>query len=214
MEWRKRMTENLIKRYLLEKAYEEGKEEKIISIGEKKYQDMMFDLLIREKMMFDESDFEYWLKTLKVRKTIFGSYIKEQGYLADDDKMIEVTEDSNISCINGLYLFGKNEKIIETVGDSYCTKPSLSAINGHLIIDGMYANELIYLARSCANGSFTIGYYGDRDSLYTKRVISYYKKLKTVLRDMTNNNCEVVEDSILNKNKIYVLNYKSTPTKR
>ena len=128
--------------------------------------------------------------------------------------MIEVTEDSNISCINGLYLFGKNEKIIETVGDSYCTKPSLSAINGHLIIDGMYANELIYLARSCANGSFTIGYYGDRDSLYTKRVISYYKKLKTVLRDMTNNNCEVVEDSILNKNKIYVLNYKSTPTKR
>lgn len=208
------MTENLIKRYLLEKAYEEGKGEKIISVGEKKYQDMMFDLLKQEKIMFNELEFEYWLKILRVRKMIFGSYLKDNGYLADDDKTIEVTEDSNNSCIDGLYLLGQSEKIIETVGDSYCTKPSLSKINGHLVIDGMYANELIYLARSCANGSFTIGYYGEGDSLYTRRVINYYKKLKKVLKDITNNNCKVVEDSILNKNKIYVLHYHSKPTKR
>ena len=205
------MTENLIKRYLLEKGYEEGKEKEILSMGEIRYQDMMFDLLKQGQIALNELSLQLWLKNLKSRKMLFGSYLKDCGYLTNEEKLIEVTEDEHFSCINGIFLKGEKEKIIEPVGDSYCTKPNSNDLKGHLIINGVHANQLIYLARSCSKGSFTIGYYGDSDSLYTKRVLDYYKKLRKVLGSMTNNDCEITEDSALNRDKIYVLTYNTKP---
>ncbi len=205
------MAENLIKRYLLEKAYEEGKAQEILAVGDKTYQDIMFDLLKQGEIEFNELKFQLWLKNLKSRKMLFGSYLKDCGYLSREERIIEVTEDENICSTTGLFLKGKKEKIIENAGDSYCTRPNQNDLKGHLIINGMYANQLIYLAKSCSNGSFTVGYYGDSDSLYTQRVLEYYKRLKKTLQTMTNNGCEVVEDSILSKDKIYVLTYNTKP---
>ena len=205
------MTENLIKRYLLEKAYEEGKEKEIAIIGDNMYQDKMFNLFKQGKIEISELKFSLWLKNLKSRKMLFGSYLKECGYLAHQNRIIEVTEDENICTTSGLFLKGKKEKIIEPVGDCYCTHPNPLNLKGHLVINGVYANQLIYLARSCSNGSFTVGYYGDKDSLYTKKTLEYYKYLRNVLQNMTNNKCEETEDTILYSDKVYVLTYNTRP---
>lgn len=205
------MTENLIKRYLLEKAYEEGKEEEIMEVGEKVYQDLMFDMLISGNIELNELKFQLWLKNLKSRKALFGSYLKECGYLTHEKRVIEVSESENVCSINGIFLRGKKEKIVEQAGDSYYSRPNSSDLKGHLVINGMYANQLIYLSRSLSTGSFTIGYYGDKESLYTKRVLEYYKNLKKVLKSMSNDKFEEFEDSILGKDKIYVLSYNTKP---
>ena len=205
------MTENLIKRYLLEKAYEEGKEKEILRIGENKYQNVLFGQLKNGQIKLNELEFQLWLKELRARKTMFGTYLKQSGYLSNVDKIIEVTEDENFSCMRGMFFQGERERIIEPVGDNYCTRPNSNDLKGHLIINGMYANQLIYLARSYANGSFTIGYYGQEDSLYTKRVLEYYRNLRTVLKETTNDKCEVIEDNILNSDKVYLLTYNTQP---
>lgn len=207
------MAENLIKRYLLEKAYEEGKTNEILEVGEKTYQDIMFKLLEQGKIELNELNFQLWLKNLKSRKMLFGLYLKDYGYISSEERIIEVTEDENICSTAGLFLKEKDEKIIETVGDSYCTSPYQKELKGHLIINGIYANQLIYLARSCFKGSFTVGYYGNVDSPYTQRVLNYYENLRKVLQDMTDNNCELVEDSILSKDKIYFLTYNKPNNK-
>lgn len=199
------MTENLIKRYLLEKAYLEGKEEEILTIGEDVYQKIVFELLNQGKIKLNEEEFKLWLKELKTRNMMFGLYLNSLGYIKGQERIIEINEAKNLSCISSISFNGKKEKIIERFGDFYSSKPKQNNLKGHLIINGIYANQLIYLARSSLNGTFTVGYCGDIKSFYTKRVINYYKRLKKVLNEMTNGNCETVEETIKNENKIYVL---------
>ena len=196
------MTENLIKRYLLEKEYELGKAKQILEIGEDFYQKELFELLKQNKIKFDEEEFLAWLANLKKNKEQFDLYLMNNGYLSGKSDIFEVVEDESL--LTGDFL---TKKIIEPIGDSCSTKPCTCDLQGHLIINGIYSNQLIYLARICSGGTFTIGYCGGKDSLYTKRVIRYYKKIGKLLKIMTDSQYHLVEDSILDENKIYVLSY-------
>ena len=206
------MTQKLIKRFLLEKAYEKGAE--IATFGEIPFEDVLFEQFRKGEITINEFEFEIWLENLKRNKRSFGWFLKTAGYLKKDDKIYEITDADNVSSINGICLNADKNLIISQAGEGCYSKPYDKSINGHLVINGVYDNQLIYLSRLLrdTNNSFTIGYYGQSNSEYTKRVLEYYKQLRKFLPLLTGNkSINVIEDSVFNGDKIYVLTYKSSP---
>lgn len=200
---------NLIKRYLLEQAYEDGSFKIDSEESELIKANSLYDKLLTGEIQIDEENFDLWLRNLSRNKLSFGKYLKDSGCFDDDKKITEVTE-SEITSLSGIYLPVKRETIISSVGRECYSKPSQQYTNGHLLINGVYDNQMIYLIKAIKNGSFSIGYYGQEDSKYTQSLIQYYKQLRTVLKSIVGREkIEVIEDKILGNDKIYVLNYKT-----
>ncbi len=209
------MNENLIKRFLLEKAYEKGIE--IPTFGEIPFTNSLYEKYKNGEIIINELEFEIWLENLKRNHRNFGRYLKSIGYLKNGDNLYEIASDEKISSINGICLNADKNLIISQTGEGCYSKPYNKPINGHLVINGIYDNELIYLSRLLKNkdNSFTIGYYGQGESLYTKKVLEYYKQLRKFLPLLTDEeSIDVVEDTIFNRNKIYVLAHKKKPVQR
>ncbi len=206
------MSENLVKRFLLEKAYENGTE--IPTFGEIPLTNTLYEKYKNGEIVINELEFEIWLENVKRNNRSFGRYLKSIGYLKKGENLYEITSDKQISSINGICLNADKNLIISQNGEGCYGKPYNKPINGHLVINGIYDNELIYLSRllKSKNNSFTIGYYGQDESLYTKKVLEYYKQLRKFLPLLTaDESIDVVEDTVFNKDKIYVLAYKTTP---
>ena len=206
------MTERLIKRFLLEKAYNSGN--KISNFGELEYEEIMYKKFINGEIIIDESEFELWLENLKRDKRRFGTYLEANGYLTENSKLLEVTDEKDLSSIKNTHL--NSEKIIipSQMGNGCYGILSKSPIEGHMVINGLYDNQLIYLSRllSNPNNSFTIGYYGRSDLDYTKHVIEYYKQLKSFLPLLVEkSHVEIVEEEVFNSDKIYILSYTANP---
>ena len=207
------MTEKLIKRFLLEKAVESGAD--IETFGEMKYINMLFEQFKKGEIKINEFEFEIWLENLRRNKRNFGWFLKTSGYLKTNDKVYEITDDEKISSINGICLRADKNLIISQSGEGCYEKPYDKKIDGNLVINGVYDNQLIYLSRllNDSQNSFMIGYYGQSDSNYTKKVLEYYKKLRQFLPLLTSDNeVKVVEDNVFGGDKIYVLTYQTTPT--
>lgn len=225
-----KVSENLIKRFFLEKGYEEGKFDGISHVDEIHYQTWMYENLKTGKISIDAFQFEIWLNSLIQYKNLFGRYLKNAGLIKPDSKIYELTESNDISSLNTICMRTDKRPIIESVGEGCFGKPNSSSIDGHLIANGIYDNELIYISRACGVGSFSIGYCGLKSSKYTKRVLDYYKKMRDFLQTLaTEEKIQLLEDdfgrtiteeeSEQNPNliagekagKIYVLNYKIKP---
>lgn len=154
----------------------------------------------------NDEQFKQWLIEYQFLKELFGKYLLDNGYFEGINDLIELTETKTISCVKNLKI---NKKIIESqAGEGCFAKPFNGVLKGHLIIDGIYDNQLIYLARIVANGGFTIGYCGKKDSLHTKRVIDYYNKIKKFLNLIVQIEKVKVKEKTINKNKIIVLDYR------
>ena len=154
----------------------------------------------------NDEQFKQWLIEYQFLKELFSEYLLDNGYFEGINDLIELTETKTISCVKNLKI---NKKIIESpAGEGCFAKPFNGVLKGHLIIDGIYDNQLIYLARIVANGGFTIGYCGKKDSLYTKRVIDYYNKIKKFLNLIVEIEKVKVKEKTINKNKIIVLDYR------
>ena len=209
------MTEYLIKRFLLEKAYETGVS--IPTFGELHYEDIMFEKFKKGEIQINELEFEIWLENLKRNKRSFGVYLKSIGYLRNDMNFTEVSDDEQVTSINNICLRGDKNILLSQTGEGCYAKPYKKSIKGHLIINGVYDNQLLYLSNlfKSDDNSFTIGYYGQGESLYTKKVLEYYKQLRKFLPLLTDEeSIDVVEDTIFNRNKIYVLAHKKKPVQR
>lgn len=154
----------------------------------------------------NDEQFKQWLIEYQFLKELFSKYLLDNGYFEGINDLIELTETKTISCVKNIKI---NKKIIESqAGEGCFAKPFNGVLKGHLIIDGIYDNQLIYLARIVANGGFTIGYCGKKDSLYTKRVIDYYNKIKKFLNLIVQIEKVKVKEKTINKNKIIVLDYR------
>lgn len=206
------MTEQLIKRFLLEKAYETGVA--IPTFGEFYYEHMMFEKLKAGEIQINELEFESWLENLKRNKRSFGAYLKSVGYLKNDMNVTELTDDEQVTAINSICLRGNKNIILAQAGEGCQNKPHKKPIEGQLVIDGIYDNQLIYLSNLFRNSgnSFTIGYYGQGESEYTKRVIEYYKSLREFLPLMIGQEqIDVIEDTVFKGDKVYILSYNTKP---
>ena len=202
------MTENIMKRYLLEQVYEKDKITVFGKLSELQIQNKLYELFRNDEIKIDENHFNEWLNQLNNSKQLFGTYLLESGIIKDKKKIIEVTESKNYSSINNVFFEGTKNYVIETVGSGCSFHPSHEKMNGHLLMNGIYNNQMIYLARVTKDGDFTVGYCGLKDSEYTKVAINYYKNLKKVLNLMLKTSkVEVIEDTNLDSNKIYVLSY-------
>lgn len=200
------MTENLIKRYLLEQVYNKGKLGDFGNLDEIQLQNHLYSLLKMGNITIDENNFQVWLLNLKKSKKCFGQFLKDNSCINGDD-IIEITEDKSVSSIDGVFSKNNSKQIIEQVGSGCYSRPSKQSLDGNLIINGVYDNQMIYLAKIKNDSSFSIGYCGS-DSLYTKKVIDYYKNLRNVLGLMFDyQRIEILEDE-LEQNKIYLLTYK------
>src|SRR5699024_8093641 len=90
------MTEELIKRYLLEKIYEDGLSYRIHVFGEIQYVNLLYEDLKNGKITINENDFFEWLKTLKRNKRNFGAYLSAKGYIDENVTINELTEDQSV----------------------------------------------------------------------------------------------------------------------
>ena len=200
--------ENIIKRYLLEQVYEKDKITAFGKLSELQIQNKLYELLKNGKFKIDENHFNEWLFRLNNSKRLFGTYLLESGLIKDKQKIIEVTESENYSSTNDAFFEEPKTYIVEMVGSGCYFHPSQEKMSGHLVINGIYNNQMIYLARVVRTGDFTVGYCGLKDSEYTKLAVDYYRNLKRVLNLMLKTSkVEVIEDSDLGSSKIYVLNY-------
>ncbi len=200
------MTENLIKRYLLEKSYESGQYDNSVNFREIFFQNDLLEKINSGQFNFDENEFKKWLDGYKNLRNFFGEFLISNGYLLPDEKLIELSESESVSSIKNLKV---NKKIIlAQAGEGCFAKPFNGSLEGHLIINGIYDNQLIYLVKNVSVGSFTIGYCGDKDSLYTKRVIEYYRNLKKFLNLIVNIDQVDVKEKTIKKNKIMILDYR------
>lgn len=200
------MTENLIKRYLLEKAYENGTYDSSINFREISFQNELFAKINSGELELNKNEFKEWLEEYKHLRELFGQFLIDNGYLLPDEKVIELSESESVSSVKNLKV---NKKIIVAqAGEGCFAKPFNGSLEGHLIVDGIYDNQLIYLAKNSSIGSFTIGYYGNKDSLYTKRVIDYYKKLKRLLGLIVDIKDVDIKEKTVNKEKIMILDYR------
>ena len=208
---RELLTEKLIKRYLLEQAYENGVN--IPTFGELYYEDMMYEKLKKGEITITNFDWFPWIENLKRNKRHFGNYLKSIGYLTCNQNVTEITDDEEVNSINVTALIEK-KIIVSQAGEGCFGKPYIKHIRGHLVINGVYDNQLIYLSNLLKDNdnSFTICYYSQSDSEYTKRVIEYYKALRKFLSLMTGkNSIEVIEDNVSYRDKVYVLAYNTKP---
>ncbi len=202
------MTENIIKRYLLEQVYEQNKMTVFGKLSELQIQNRLFDLFKKGEIKIDENHFTTWLHQLNSSKKLFGTYLLGNNIIENKQKIIEITESESSSSINNIFLDGTKNYVIETVGSGCYSKPSSETMDGHLLINGIYNNQMIYLARVTKDGDFTVGYCGAKNSEYTKMIINYYKNLKRVLNLMIKTSkVEVIEETTLDSDKIYILNY-------
>lgn len=200
------MTENLIKRYLLEQVYNKGKLGDFGKLDEFQLQNHLYNLLKMGNITIDEKDFEIWLTNLKKSKKCFGEFLRD-NHCIDDEEIIEITEDESISSVNEVFSSNESKQIIEQVGNGCYGRPNQDNLEGNLVINGIYDNQMIYLAKIKNDSSFAIGYCGN-DSLYTQKVIDYYKNLRNVLGLMFDHRrIEVLEEE-LEQTKIYLLTYK------
>lgn len=200
------MKENLIKRYLLESAYENGTYDSSVNFREISFQNSLFEKINSGKLELNENEFKKWLDGYKNLRNFFGEFLISNGYLLPDEKVIELSESESVSSIKNLKV---NKKIIlAQAGEGCFAKPFNGSLEGHLIINGIYDNQLIYLVKNVSVGSFTIGYCGDKDSLYTKRVIEYYRNLKKFLNLIVNIDQVDVKEKTIKKNKIMILDYR------
>lgn len=199
------MTEKLIKRFLLEKYYESGEGKEIPAFGEI----YTINDLYEKMSNFDEKEFFVWLDRLKRNNKNFGNTIQDLGFLSEEQKHYEITDDISISTIKNLV--ENPEFILSQSGEGCFEKPYNKQINGQLVICGIYDNQLIYLSNLLrnTNSSFIVGYYGQKDSEYTKRVIEYYKQLRKFLPLLIGDRqVDLFEDTILDSAKIITLSYK------
>lgn len=170
------------------------------------FQNDLFEKINSGESIYDDEQFKKWLEDYCFLKDLFGKYLNDNGYFDGIDNLIELTESKSICSIKNLRV---NKKIIESqAGEGCFAKPFNGILKGHLIVDGIYDNQLIYLARIVANGGFTIGYCGKKDSLYTKRVIDYYNKIKKFLNLIVEIENVKVKEKTINKNKIIVLDFR------
>ena len=166
----------------------------------------MLEKINSGQFKFDENEFKKWLDGYKNLRNFFGEFLISNGYLLPDEKLIELSESESVSSIKNLKV---NKKIIlAQAGEGCFAKPFNGSLEGHLIINGIYDNQLIYLVKNVSVGSFTIGYCGNKDSLYTKRVIEYYRKLKRVLKLIVNIDEVGIKEKTINGDKIMILDYR------
>ena len=199
------MTEKLIKRFLLEKYYESGCGTQIPTFGEIYTVNNLYDNL----KDFDEKEFFAWLEKLKKDNKNFGNTIQDLGLLSEEKKHYEVTDDVSVSAISGLV--SDLEFILSQSGEGCFEKPYNKQIKGQLVVCGIYDNQLIYLSNLLRNpnSSFVVGYYGQKDSEYSKRVIEYYKQLRKFLPLLLGGRkVELFEDTVLGSDKVITLSYK------
>ncbi len=204
------MSEKLLKRYLLEKKYNDGLIDQIQETSELYFSNILFEKLKKGEIEFDENDFNNWLINLKRNKVSFGMYIKSLGYLEDKEKVFEITDDYSVSSINDIKTDAKKTILIAQSGEGCLNKPLNTKIDGHLVINGVYDNQLIYLSRLLRNpnSSFTVGYYGKLNCEYTRRVIEYYKNLRQFLKKMIpDSTIDIISDEMFNGDKFYSLTY-------
>lgn len=206
------MSEKLLKRYLLEKKYNDGLIDQIQETSELYFSNILFEKLKKGEIEFDENDFNNWLINLKRNKVSFGMYIKSLGYLDDKEKVFEITDDYSVSSINDIKTDAKKTILIAQSGEGCLNKPLNAKIDGHLVINGVYDNQLIYLSRLLKNpnSSFTVGYYGKLNCEYTKRVIEYYKNLREFFKKMIpDSTIDFISDEMFNGERLYTLTYNS-----
>ncbi|MEG2311585.1 MAG: hypothetical protein RSB72_02680 [Bacilli bacterium] len=210
------MTENLVKRYLLEMGYQDGTYEKqyqnktIVKdrlMNDRIFQEIMYSKYLRGDISISPVTFRIWLSNLVKNKHIFGHYLKTNGYITKDSEIMEITEDPEISSINGILKITK-EIIISNCGDG-CMLTNKEKNVKHLVINGRYVNQLGHIKAVLQNGSFSIGYCGN-DNNYTKSVLEYYRKLKEYLL-INGAEVEAMEDTIFTSKKMLVLNYNCKP---
>lgn len=209
--WIKKLTtENLKKRYLLERAYETGAYDKDNEHGELYVQEQLYRDMARGEVEFDEQGFQEWLIRLARNKRNFGKYLKDSGCFEQSKKIVELTE-SDIISTSEISLDIPTDIIISKAGSGCFSKPSSLYTDEHLLVNGIYDNQMLYLIRACQNGSFSIGYYGQSDSKYTQSVLDYYRNLRSFLgKIIEKREIDIIEDTILGSDKIYVLNYKTS----
>lgn len=204
------MSEKLLKRYLLEKKYNDGLIDQIQETSELYFSNILFEKLKKGEIEFDENDFNNWLINLKRNKVSFGMYIKSLGYLDDKEKVFEITDDYNVSSINDIKIDAEKRILIAQSGEGCLNKPLNAKIDGHLVINGVYDNQLIYLSRLLRNptSSFTVGYYGKINCEYTKRVIEYYENLREFFKKMIPaSTIDFISDEMFNGERLYTLTY-------
>ncbi len=166
----------------------------------------MYEKINLDESIYDDEQFGKWLDNYRFLKELFGKYLNDNGYFDGIDNVIELSESKSICSIKNLKI---NKKIIESqAGEGCFAKPFNGNLKGHLVVDGIYDNQLIYLARIVANGGFTIGYCGEKDSLYTKRVIDYYNKIKKFLNLIVETENVKAKEKTIKKNKIIILDYR------
>ena len=191
------MTEYLIKRYILEQLYEQKEKLKCSEIY---LSNILYQMYLEGEIRLNRNSFANWLKKLRESKILFGTYIKEMGYLLSNSPF-EVSESNNITCLTNSNI------ILSQFGVDCYGAPYLNPID-ELIINGTYDNQLIYIANVIKNnGFFTIGYCGN-DNNYTKQIFEYYKKILEFLSTIVNKNRIITKEDIVDGKKIFVLTNK------
>lgn len=198
------MMKYLIKRYLLEKAYDEGFFHNTFRFKEINFEDIMFEKLKNGKIEFNQKEFKEWLEKFKNRREKFSLFLFDKGLLDSKFHVTEISESYTTSSIRNMYI--NVDFIISQAGEGCFSKPYNGPINGHLVINGIYDNQLIYLARK--QKDFSIGYCGPKDSKYTDRIINYYLKMKDFIPFLFDNNETMFFEEEDKKDKIILLHSK------
>ena len=192
------MTEYLIKRYILEQLYEQNEE---LLCSEIYITNLLYKLYCEGKIRLDKNKFLEWLKNMRNNKLLFGDYVLKNGLIDPEIINFELSESKQICCL-------KDSRIIlSQVGEDCYSDPYINPISS-LIINGIYDNEMIYIANVIKNnGVFIIGYCGC-DNGYTKRVMEYYRNITKFLGTIIDKNQIAIKEEIVSSSKILILTNK------
>lgn len=196
---------NLLKRFFLEKGYNDGSIEDVF-LSDIDYQEEMYNRFLNGKIEIKSIDFDEWLKNYTINNSIFGKALKSYS-INRDEKITELSE-SEVYSVSRKGCLYRNSSVIETIaGKDYTYKPNNTIdLTQHLICNGVYPNEMVYLSRIAREGRFSVGYCGDRENGYGREILAYYRCLKKSLMEMTKNQLKEV-NTIIYGRKVYILTY-------
>jgi len=174
-------------------------------LEEKFDEDDIYEQYLAGRVFIKSEEYLKWFKALDHQNDIFADNLKASNVIGFNCVIIESAVSKEIAVCN--HLKTKNITINEVeFNKPKLEKKSLGNDRYHYICNGIYSDTLTRIYEVLEHGSFSVGVCADKKSKLYKETVSYYIKLRDLLR-REGYMASAVETNYGGVNRVFLMKY-------
>jgi len=166
----------------------------------------MYYEYLSDKRKIDPGLYSKWYKEMQLKREPFVKFVSESKRYNNHEEIFETALSKDLA-VSRPYFINRTIEVKEFTIPRLEQRP-IGDERFHYLCNGCYETTLDNIYRVLNNGSFTVGYCGDKKSDEFKEIVSFYNKLKDKLM-RKGFVAASMEESVSNKHKLYILTYQS-----